>query len=686
MEKYQEGPRTRQRNERGVVLIATLLVVVVLSALGIGMLSLSTTDTRNTVRMGQDLQALYAADAGVENVVNQLWATYVAQDCSRCPTPKGPGEVGNVNTYLAFLTGLGVPNDGTVWTAIQNQPLVGGASIQQVNVIRTDDTNTVRLAVTSVGTAGTRQVTVNETIQIEGALFKGFDYALLANNINCIMCHARFDNVERYYNSDPSKYSTFNRVKVAALQDLMIRTTSADSIIAGTLYTTGTIRDKSGTLLSDLASTTLDGYQFDANSDIVEDAGGNPNPVDLTKATGNPLPPLANLYVDYPIEPADQVDGELPTSFPSPIEDTNGNRLVDSSEFATAAAEATGRIMGGISSGVLYGVPAGSTYTSGSLPSASTADLSGGLNQRYTGNLILVGTDAYPITINATVAVDGDVIIAGEVKGTGTILAKGNIYVVGDTTYADGTSGLNRTFGLAADGTQNALTLAAGKNIVIGDYLTTKKGDINDPTSLDPGMNTSSNPKKPSNSSFTQSELTLFNKAEYGKAQTDPSYTPRYYQLRDGDPIYRFDKPGKEHGDKYDSSFVPIITSGGDAVVSLSPAATGPGGTPWISESTLKQLWINDNNHRAAGTPFQIDGLLYSSNAVIALVRKASNAQGQMLLNGAMVAADVGVLVAGMNAEGFGLQLNYDQRVSTLLKLKDPSQVRLVRRAWNVLK
>ncbi|MFQ5658292.1 MAG: hypothetical protein ACE5G5_12180, partial [Candidatus Methylomirabilales bacterium] len=499
------------------------------------------------------------------------------------------------------------------------------------------------------------------------------------NNINCIMCHARFDNVERYYNTDPIQYGSFDRIKVAALQDLQIRSTSADSIIAGTLYTTGTLRDKDGTPLSDLALTTLDGYEFDANSHIVEDGSGNPNTVDLTKATGNPLPPLENLYVDYPTDPADQVDGELPTSFPSPIGDPNGNRLVDSSEYATAAGEASGAITGG----VLYGVPAGSSYTSGTLPSGNTGDLSGGLNQTYTGNVILVGTDANPITISGSVAVDGDVMIAGKVKGTGTILAKGNIYVVGDTTYADGTSGGDPTFGVAADGTKNALALTAGKNILIGDYLTPKKGDINNPTDVDPGTNVSGDPKKPSNSSFTQSELTLFNKAEYEKAQADPSYTPRYYDLRDGDPIYRFDKPGKEHGDKYDSSFVEITPNGGDAVVSLSPGATGAGGTPWISESTLKQLWIADNTNRSAGTPFQIDGLLYSNNAVFALARKASNAQGQLLLNGAMVAADMGVLVPGNG--GVGLQLYYDQRISTLLKLKDPSQVSLVRRAWKVL-
>ena len=672
IKKYEGDVRSRRGTEQGVALIATLLTVIVLSGLGLVSLTLSMTDTSNTARFGQDIQALYAAEAGLENAVKRYWADYVALDCTiGCDESKDPGAAGNLGSYIEFLDGLGI-DDGTTWTGFQNQLSIR-ASIQQVDVTRTDDPEGISLAVTSVGTAGTRQVTLQETIRIEGKLFKGFEYGLFANNINCIMCHARFDNVERVFNTDTTKYGTFDRMKVAALQDLQIRTDKADSIIAGTLYTTGTIRDKSGDPLTDLTGTTLDGYQFDSDGHIVE-PGGTPMEVDLTKATGDPLPALENLYVDYPTDPAGQVDGDLPTSFPPPIPDGNGDRLVDASEFAATAGTATGAITGG----VMYGVPPGGSYTAGSLPGSSNlSDVDG----TYSGNLILVGTDAKPITIDGTIAVDGDVIITGKVEGTGNIVAKGNIYVVGDTTYADGQQGGDRTFGVTQNQqTENALALTSGNNILVGDYLTPKGGDIDNSTDVDPGGPFDSGEK----ASFTQSELTLFNKAEYQKAQADPSYTPRYYQLRDGDPVYRFDDPGSEHGDKYDETFVAFTPDAGDAVVSLSPAATGAGGTPWISESTLKQFWINDNNSRAAGTPFQIDGMLYSSNAIFALSRTDANTDGTMTVNGAMVAADMGVLVPGENADGFGLELNYDQRVANMLKIKNPEAVRLARRAWQL--
>jgi Tfp pilus assembly protein PilX len=677
----QEGrTRSRRRDERGVALIATVLAIVVLSALGAGMLTITLSDTGNTSRLGRDLRALSAADAGVENVIKELWADYVAEDCTTCTFPKSPGVAGDLNTYIDFLNREGVP-EGTSYSLLTNQPLSGDVTIQQVSVTRTDTADGVTLAVNSVGNAASRQVTVDATIRVEGRLFPGFNYGLLANNVNCIMCHARFDNVSRYYNKDTSMYGKFDRVKIAALQNLMIRTGSADSVIAGTLYTPGGYTDNKGTPLTaaEIQSATLDAYNFDSDPNsptagkIIQDGSGNMTVEDLVPASGDPLPPLENLYLGYPTDPEGQVDGELPTSFPAPVTDSNGNRLVDLAEWSAKASTATGNLSGG----VLYGVPAGSNFTGSALPGSGTMS---SVDQNYTGNLILVGTSGDPLVINGTVAVDGDVVITGTVKGTGTILASGNIYVVGDTTYADCTSGGDRTYGVACDGTKNTLALTAGENILIGDYLTPKGGNNNDVNSLDSG----GPPGSKAPASFTQSELTLFNKAEYAKAQADPSYVPRYYQLRDGDPVYLFTGSG-EHGDKYDSKFTAFSPNPGDAVVSLSPQASGAGATPWISEQTLKQLWINDNNARASGTPFQIDGLLYSSNAVFALTRKDTNTNGTMRLNGAMVSADVGVLVPGTDAAGFGLQLNYDQRISTLLKLKDPELVRLVRRAWKVL-
>jgi hypothetical protein len=47
-----------------------------------------------------------------------------------------------------------------------------------------------------------------------------------------------------------------------------------------------------------------------------------------------------------------------------------------------------------------------------------------------------------------------------------------------------------------------------------------------------------------------------------------------------------------------------------------------------------------------------------------------------MLINGSLVAADLGVLVPG------GLQLNYDSRLKQFLKVKDNSKIAKVNLMW----
>ena len=68
-----------------------------------------------------------------------------------------------------------------------------------------------------------------------------------------------------------------------------------------------------------------------------------------------------------------------------------------------------------------------------------------------------------------------------------------------------------------------------------------------------------------------------------------------------------------------------------------------------------------------------------------------------MHMNGALVAADLGVLVPGYYNPGgtgtstnlpgspykVGLQLNYDKRVKDMLNVSNPNQVQIKRTLWN---
>src|SRR5205085_1967616 len=101
------------------------------------------------------------------------------------------------------------------------------------------------------------------------------------------------------------------------------------------------------------------------------------------------------------------------------------------------------------------------------------------ITQGFTGNVILTGTAADPIKLDGKVVIDGDVIIRGYVQGTGQIFASGNIYIPGDVIYKDRVDTITvgstpvpqEAFGSDAQNKPNLLGLVAGKNIVVGDYL-----------------------------------------------------------------------------------------------------------------------------------------------------------------------------------------------------------------------
>jgi len=100
----------------------------------------------------------------------------------------------------------------------------------------------------------------------------------------------------------------------------------------------------------------------------------------------------------------------------------------------------------------------------------------------------------------------------------------------------------------------------------------------------------------------------------------------------------------------------------GASVVSLMP------NDDWISATQLKSMWTSVESSHAGG-PFEIDAFLYTSNSIMLLTRKSSAYAGQALVNGGLVAADLGVLVPGNG--GVGMQLNYDNRHTDVIRLRE---------------
>jgi hypothetical protein len=298
--------------------------------------------------------------------------------------------------------------------------------------------------------------------------------------------------------------------------------------------------------------------------------------------------------------------------------------------------------------------------------------------------------------ISGRVTVDGDVAIGGVVRGSGELIARGSTYVVGPLTYQDGLGAFGaRSYGVAPDGTENRLTLGAGGSLLVGDFLRGKTGNV--PIS---GDNTGE-------FNFTMSEVTLFNQMEWVRTQPtitsagakkgstvtvanpvyDPDYLPRYYVVRPANPVAIFNKKdtyfdvqtrtwlGKEHLGNWDDSSTTYLPLGSPArtsarVLPLVPTAG------WLSDAQLMSMWDAAEAAHPSG-PFPVDAFLYTNNAIFLVVARSSKYGGQAVINGGLVGADLGILVAG------GLQVNYDERHKESIRLREDKkgEVELLRGA-----
>ncbi|MDZ4860882.1 MAG: hypothetical protein SGI88_18055 [Candidatus Hydrogenedentes bacterium] len=741
----------KRKDDDGIALILVVLaILVILAALTtvfnrVQTAKLRTDEAVATARLDE------AIKAGVDLAIENVWNEYL----------EGNGNTtGNLASYLVFADALVDTNedtngdgtmDGTEYDAngdgtFASNPggvdivteadalrLSSGEQILGVNVERMDDVTGTVFTLTATARSGNRMKSGVQTVRVSGQPFRGFEFGILANNINCIMCHAEINSLDLFRNTDPDMYGEFDRVKMAALESLMIRTNENISTeIAGTTYTRGQVYNHAWSTLNatSLASSNFKAFQFSSsNGKINQNSSGGLTTGNLSNATTNSngkLNQFANLYLNYPIDEDAMTDGTLPVNFPAPFPDDDGDKMVSQDEFDTVINSANGSISfeldpsligGSVTAGVAYGVPAGSTYSGSSLPVASNSALSQlQADGSYDGNLILIGTDSDPIVIDRKVAVNGDIIIKGKVKGWGQIYAKGNVYVAGDVTYADAPG----EFGVASDGTTNGFALTAGGSIMMGDYLTirakqhtadtgkypaggfidmrqsnrtvtlTKSGQPNQSHTIgyfdsgvsDTGAAQGSQPQL----SFTTSELMLFNKREYEKAQASPSYKPRYYRLKPSAPVYRYSS-SDEHTVKYNESGVVAITNLTNAAVhDLNPQSF------WVSETQMRNFWYADEMTRpSSGRPLQFDGLLYSNNSIFCITRSSgrhnSNTRGRMLLRGGVVSADLGVFVPGPDfAEPrTALQLYYDKRVANFLRVEDTTRVAFRRMTYRPL-
>ncbi len=304
--------------------------------------------------------------------------------------------------------------------------------------------------------------------------------------------------------------------------------------------------------------------------------------------------------------------------------DSNGNpsfpKIENMDYYAGLAGAYNGGAGSSLSGGVISGIPAGTTYSNALLGNM------GNINQTFSGNVIINGTPGNCIQLDGPVVVrGGDLIISGCVTGQGSLYVEGNIYVADSVTYTDPSA--------------DKLGFAAGGNIIIGDFRNTSAFGKGDPNNLGGGK-------------YIDKQSKLFNDVYSDPGNTVPAGERRYYAGADGVVI---DSNGT------------VTPAAGDQVIYYTPRTNGAGGAPWISDADYFAFTDTVNGVT------QMDALAYTANGIFG-INLAGNKQ--MTINGALVSADIGLLIPGVAGKTkdydpalIGLTIVYDRRIQDFLSV-----------------
>ncbi len=406
-----------RETRRGSVLVVVLLLVVVGAAYCLTELLLSQVDSRNADFQARRTQALYVAQAGLQDLVRQVRDV---RSCSRLDQPF---------TWYDALGGQTLA-DGA-WLTKDGVSL--GQYDSVVSSVTVVDANTRDLAVTCTGyipakgSATTVSRTINAVVRMSTGRSHVFDYVYFINNWGW------------YF---------------------------GDTIIAnGNVRANGPFDGGNyhATVNGIPRFQSLSGGHF---SGYIDD-GGVYSWWNIVNA-GNMQGTVNAVWTQ-----ADCTAGHCAQA------DVGTNKGIHAWQDNTSPTASTqGQItMPNLTDLTMYETLAKSQGSYIKIGSTTVVNAVQGDCSSEPQNLYLVGTTASPITIHGPVVVRGSVIISGVVTGQGCIYSGGNVYIPKDITYVNPpatppsspTQALMESW-LATNGTKDALGLFARKSVVIGNY------------------------------------------------------------------------------------------------------------------------------------------------------------------------------------------------------------------------
>jgi len=573
-----------------------MLTAMVFLAIMIAIVGVGTVVGLSNYRLSKDnkatIQAEHAADSAIEHAIYEFWhlPNHHAEN-------QGYGKGLPMSTYKEILDGtLNVGGNFPILTAGDGSSfgeavfldgILDNGATYEAAVRRKDAGNNVVLNVVAKGIIGSSERFVTQTLTFGSS--NPWDFAILTDNIECTFCHLEVYSLEAGYKpggqlrnffTDPlADLDGFDRIRVGSIAELTLNGSKheqADSYIMGTIYTAEDSNFVSGdsTIFSPgLQSNTalLDagtnfGNTFKRLSEWDRSGADFVQDCDPNNCTA-----FAQMYTQYPEIDDGQPDGLLQDVFPLPVEDADGNRLIDDDEWD--AGLSGGGSVSVRSSGIKDDI-------------LSRADTAGIILVKHTENLgdvgttirsfasseadsdngghhaILRGTARSPLNFDGKVYVNGDVVISGRVTGDGMIIARGNVYIAGDITYAcdDGPCDYTKPntlprFAISAVGNITSAIYGMGTKHKHPSFYTTPAitpvdgtDSFFSPVSFyksgqerhyrfeiqDFGTVVDENDGDANSASLSSTQMTIFNKHEYERAEDNPNYIPRFYIFRQG--------------------------------------------------------------------------------------------------------------------------------------------------------
>ncbi len=462
--------RPRWNRKKGTALIASFMVMALLSIAASSYINSATHSIRISTREMQDVQATHMCEAGIQAVLRNLWRPFkvdqtfvqMEDECS------GASDTQPKATTLEDLPGVGKVSAGVIgFSSPNNDTYKREVKVRAVAWFDKNGNNVLD--------ENESRKTVDVIANFELARSQVFDYTYFVNNYGwmdgfgakdlIINGDVRANGNFAFLNGSP----TVNGSVIAAINE-KLETPAAGLVNAfpvkdsNSTYVKAAKNDSrmrqgyDSTVQGDRTSSDYANWKddiFDSEGTVVGGKIAGAAVMDATGARAWTREAVTSSATTSLLDSAATKEIVMPD-----LNDINTYKSMSTSYVDSRATFADGTSNPDYNAGAYVKVW---NSSSNSYQTIST-------NGVVTGSALMVGSSDKPILIHGPVTFTQDVALKGYVKGQGTLYAGRNVHIVGSIKYKDGPDfrGNNRSSIDNANENKDMLGLAARGSVIMG--------------------------------------------------------------------------------------------------------------------------------------------------------------------------------------------------------------------------